>query len=756
MQTKSKITDIVLIAILVVGNILPGTPLRYNIDIPNMLINIVALVYLIAIVYRKERININKADVLIMLFSFSTFISLICYSYLRLSDTVEYIFRYLTAMNIYFIVRRYIKIDYCKKIKLICKTISVLSICIIFIGMDMMIFNTFGKLYNFLRVPILYSDSKERMASLFKYSNTFGIYILIALSITMNNYLSADSKRVKAFYASIIFTQFFALIMTYSRLNWLLLVLFLGIYIILAKNKRKVLFKLLLLASLFSFVLYIVFNILILSKYKLFIWIIMCILYAFCFAIYDFKDKINSKSLVIITLVLTINGFIILLISVLVPQKLVIFNNKEYKNNYRKQNISIEKNRDYTLTIDLESISKEKDNFTIFVKQLDNKEQKVIEDKVQIDNFDGIKKIDFHTQNETQSVSIIFKCNNPSNDTSLTINSVKLNDKKIKMNYGIIPISLVNRLEKLKINTASTETRINYIKNGVQLANTHIFTGLGGYAWKNANVDNIELYSIAEHCYPLQLVLQNGIFSLVIYIFILVIVTKKSVMIIKNKNTDLFGIILAFYALTIHSLLDFDMYFQIILIEMFIFIAIINGYDTNEKKTLNDILVFTYFLLLIFFLYFNIGEVITLHMKNTNQIENSFERLSVIRIKKFLSPYYYKYYKDEKNCLETIRNTGLSTPELEIEKRIIKDIEFITFVEKNKEDGLLLDLILNEINLINEENQEEILDYIDYIWKNEMSKQTENMYLSIKGRLEKILNNEKTQIFIQQLYYEKY
>ena len=57
MKKKIKIIDLVIIAVLVIINILPGSPLRYNIDIPNTIINAVALIYLIISISKKYVYN---------------------------------------------------------------------------------------------------------------------------------------------------------------------------------------------------------------------------------------------------------------------------------------------------------------------------------------------------------------------------------------------------------------------------------------------------------------------------------------------------------------------------------------------------------------------------------------------------------------------------------------------------------------------------------------------------------------------------
>ena len=105
--------DIICILIIVTSNLLVGSPIKYNIFVLNILISIVTLITII-----KEKIQINKIDICVIVISLSTFIPLITNQYMRLSGTVEYILKYISVLNIYFITKKYIKKDE-KKIAII-------------------------------------------------------------------------------------------------------------------------------------------------------------------------------------------------------------------------------------------------------------------------------------------------------------------------------------------------------------------------------------------------------------------------------------------------------------------------------------------------------------------------------------------------------------------------------------------------------------------------------------------------------------
>ena len=147
-------------------------------------------------------------------------------------------------------------------------------------------------------------------------------------------------------------------------------------------------------------------------------------------------------------------------------------------------------------------------------------------------------------------------------------------------------------------------------------------------------------------------------------------------------------------------------------------------------------------------MYFNLGEVITLHW-NTSKIKDNYQKLNAINTKIVLSPYNYKYYEEKANCLATISREKNNISE--IGNDVIKCIRFITDIEKDKSSGWYHRIIVNKIDMIIEENQDEILQEIKEIWENEIGANDKNIYENIKKRLKKTLDNEKTEEFINNL-----
>ena len=755
-----RVNNLCLISILIIINLLPGSPLRYNIYYTNIIINIISLIYIAKNIDKKQNLYINKIDVIILLLSLSTFIPLIFNTYLSLIDTVEYILRYISAFNIYFIVKLYMKNNN-NNINIILKSFIYMSIVLIIIGIDMMSSNYFHSLYDFLRVPILIKESPERMISLFKYPNVFCVYISSILFLTLGCYLKEQNKLKKGIYLIFIFIQFFGIIMSYSRLCWSITIVLLIIYFLILKNERKTLIKAIALSFTSAFTYYCIYTHFLNKTDTIILCLFLLIVAIIQFTIYININKLrlkelNKKMLVLIVLViLLVSSIIISMIYLLHPNYLVLFNNNNFKRNYRRQNIVVGENETYKFKFDIEAISNIKDNFTIAIKQLDEDEKEIKVDKLVFDNYKGIKDIDIKTLENTKSITLSITCEEPNTNSKLIIYSAKYNEKNVKIYYKLIPISFVNRIGKYKIKTASTNLRITYMKKAISIIKTSPIFGLGGNAWNHSNMDGIKIKTVAEHSYPLQLFLQNGVLSFSLYLILIIMILIISIKIIKNKENDitLISIIFALFMLILHSIADFDFNFQLILLEMFIFIAIINILIKNQKQiNIKNIYKYIYLSFLIVLLYINIGETITLQMNyNKDKSKTEFEQLKETNIKTVLSPYYYKNYEEKMNCLSRIKNKGLEYKQDNIESEIIKCARFITDIEKDKSSNIYCIIILNTIDMMNEKNQEEILKKVQNIWENEVGANDKMIYNAMKNRLKLVLDNDITEQFIDNL-----
>lgn len=757
MKSKSKqiinvAIDVLFIVTILLSNLFVGTPIRNNIRIVHLFINILALIYVIKDIKNRKNWKLNSIDICVIIIALSTFIPLLSNSYLRLRDTIEYIYRYMSVLNIYFITSKYIE-NKLFKISIITNTIIIISIITIIFGIDMMTQNIFQKVYSFLKVVTIYDETTTRMLSLFKYPNVFCIFLCSTLFLTLGSFLQEKRKYIKSIFGCCITMQFFAIIMTYSRLGWILLFIMILIYFMVLKKHRKEILKTILLCGTFTFIYFLAFNFFRSRGQTVLIWLSLFILMLIQFGIgiWFNKLKFNRKIIIISAVSLLI---ILGIIFCIMPSNLTLFNKENASRYYRRQNIKVNPSQTYKLTVDLISQANTIDNFKITIKELDSNEKEIIRHSVEFGSYSGTKEINFTTNEQTTTVVVTFGAKEANKETKLEIKNVFLNDREIKVYYKFIPIELINRIEKIKFDTASVSTRFSYIKCSIDLIKDNWIFGLGGYAWNNIDKD-LELESVGEHCYPLQLFMQNGIIAFLAYLILITVLLIKIFKFIHHKCDNLIITSLCFslFIIILHSFFDFDMYFMSILLITYMYISILNTYIKNAKNYEKNnhinfgVLKYLYIIILLIFLRGNVGEIIANNI-DTDNINDYPKKAETIDLKINLCPYNYSYYYDKVTCLITMKNKGIyqgnSTEFLNASYEIIDKIDFIINSEKYNDDEYLYSKKIKcKIDLINDKNKTEMLDDIRNIWINDIGSDNEIIYSSmIKGLSDKLTHEE--------------
>lgn len=752
---RFKFIDIALCFIIIITNLYVGTPLKYNIDIINIVINIVAIFYIgFSYIKNKENMKLNKIDICVILIALSTFIPLISNKYLRLRDTIYFIIKYISMLNLYFIVKKYVKEDK-KRIKIITNTVIIMSIILIIFGMDLLTSSVFEKIYEFFKMSVVYDESTYSMSSLFKYPNAFAMFINFTLFLALGSYLNeTENKKLKIAYGMCIFFQMFAVLTSYSRMSLMFQIGLIIVFWFLAKEKRKEIFKLAVISEISAFIFFMLF-----TKFRFsgnYFIIILCLIFvAILNYLLLFKIKINNKKTLLIAIPI-IAFVVIVAIIILSPKTLVLFNGVNAKDSFRKQNIEVEPNSNYCVQIDLKSISDVEKNFVIYIKETDVTEKISEETFIELDNFDGIKEFNIKTQDFTKNISIIFRCYNLSENTEMEIRNVFVNGKKINVHYGLIPVEFVNKLQKIGVKSTSVQARIDYIQEALEIASTNLLFGYGGNAWrfypKTLEIED----SIAEHSYPMQILVQFGIFGLMAYIILIIFLAIKVFKYLKTKDKNYLtiGIILAIFLIVVHSIVDFEMSFFNVLLTFYSYIAILSTILHEDNRKINYKWMYLFEIILLVFLYINIGGIVAYNIK-TDDIADKQEKLKLVNVQIALAPYDHSYKTDKVNCLTSLKNGNIYEKNSEQYynacKNIIKQERFIIEKEKKKDEVNYRTLVYNIIDLITEENQEEILQELTAVLNDKDIPNKEGVIKGIKSRLTRTLNNETTQQFINEI-----
>lgn len=749
---RNKLIYIGLLVTLFISILLVGTPIKYNIMYVNLVANVITIaIIFIDIIYRKRKIEINKFDICVGIIVFSTFIPLIFGTYLRLADTVEYILRYITVFNMYMITKIAVKNNR-KVINSIFDIIIFSSIILIIFGIDMMTQNIFKEFYNIIGIPKVLNESNYRMGSLFGYPNTLAIFLVVSSILSITRYINKKDKKYRKIYAITLFIQIFGLIMTYSRLSFFVLIVAIIMILVCIKDKkiRKQILKLILFSSINAGIYFLIFNKLLNARNYVSIYIILLVQSIIYYVMINYLENVeikNRKNICITVSVIAIIFISILTYSLVFSDNgIVLF---KYINNqavYRKQNILVENNKEYVVEFNIESSSNIKDNFKIQCKEIDKNGEEIEIHEKRFDNYNGNITIKFTTSESAKTISIVFNNTNENSNGFLNVKQVKINGVEEKISYGVIPIELINRFIKIKVDADTFSGRLEYYKNSIELIKNNFFTGAGGYAWKNSG-EQTKTRGIAEHSYPMQLFIQNGVISFITYIALIVIVIKNMKNDFKeNKNIEKVGLYVIVIALALHSLFDFDMYFLNILIMFYVFIAMVSSED-------NDILVshrysYLYVIIVIFALYFSVGEVIT------TSIGEKINDYNYMKLKIAMVPYDYTFRKDKVNYLSKIKNENIDKldkeEEINISKEIIKEEEYIIGIEKNENYDDLNRLILNYIDVISNDNEDEILDKINTNFE-KLDNNKKLVYQAMESRFKRKYFNENIEEFLNKI-----
>ena len=228
---KYNIFVIIICLILYGYSIFIGSPIKDNTSFINILVLITFSIYLLTNLLKIKNYKLikNKLDIFIILLVLSSYIALIFRNYSNLEATIEYIIKYTAILSIYIMVRDIVIKDK-KYINYILITFMISSISIFILGLDNITYNIGQEFLN-LTGNVEVQNPDKRFNSIFGYANTTAIYMLAISILAIGKYLTAQSKKEKIFYNSIIFINLTAIIISYSRTTWLITIIIYALYL---------------------------------------------------------------------------------------------------------------------------------------------------------------------------------------------------------------------------------------------------------------------------------------------------------------------------------------------------------------------------------------------------------------------------------------------------------------------------------------------------------------------------------------------
>ena len=685
-----KIISALIFIIITIATIWTGNPMVKNDNIINITIGLTGIYIIISKIIKKEKIINNKEILLMFILVLSSILPLIFNTYISLSGTVYYILRYISVFIMYVIVTNEIEKNGNKGIELIKNIIIISGIILVILGIDLLTSNI---TYDFIVKIIGKATDQEiltRMYSVFLYSNTFAICVIASYLLGIERAINGK----KAIYSGISTLLLCGIILSQSRASLLVLAVVLIMYLlILKKEDRYKLVKIVGTTLIFSIIYVTTFMYMkragnfIITWGAIFLIIIVSSYVYKKIKNYEKIEKFISIKYIAIGIIIIIGAIMILSIF---KSNLVLFNNEKAQTKITKNIYDLKENTEYEIELEMEAKSNTStDNYLIELIQRNAYSDNIAEEKININNYDGLYKVNIKTEEGIKWLEFSVSAHSTSEENKLVIKELKINGKKIVLNYKYLPTDLINQLKYVNLSQRSVQERKVFIIDGFKIIKKYGLWGIGGDGYKYV-VKEVQsyFYGVAQmHSYIMQVIIELGLIGTVAFVVLTIITIKKSINIIKNGEAEKYGIILAFVALLLHSMVDFDMSFLYTMIIFYTLVAIINfktESDFEKKGYLlsNIIIIFmvcTSTILNATDLYAQLTYDKKMYESKTYE-----EKINTQKFYMRLVPYSNKY---RTNCADYIRNyitskNGNFTEEDELNSKMVNLLQSSIKYEK--------------------------------------------------------------------------
>lgn len=662
---------------------------------------IISLLYIIIRIMQKEPIKYitNKLDILVLLFIVTPFVPIIAKTYVNLGMSVSIALNYITLYFWYILIREFVN----RKVINIKNTsifITILTTFIVLIGIENL---TTNQIMPFLGMDNII-NGEDRLVSFFGNPNILAVYLCFSFFIVLHTEIKSKKTKEKVFYNINNTMCLIGVILTYSKAIFIIMPIISVVYMFVIRNKKK---NIEIIQNIFlnlcMSVIYInIFNMFENIGNYIFIWMFLVIILLIGGLIsvlnIKIKEKIENIKIYKITIFLVIIFILIALwlikeLNNPIPYEVFTKNNTS---TYEAKKINnIKGNTRYILKFDIKAkinvncIDETNDVFEINIIERDKRNFEIKNTKIQFKEYEGIKEIEIITHEKTSEFKIEFKTKYQYLDRTFTINSLEINGEQIPLQYKTLPIKLVDKIKDINIHYKTAIERGVFIKDAITLAKENFLTGIGGECWqyKYGEIQEYNYISNDIHSYLAQVLLEFGIFSLILLVTIYIVFIKM------KTDRKYLGLKIAMLIIMLHSTIDSDLKFQFIQLVFFggfgFFSGIIKKKETTGKMQKK--------------LYINIIAII----------------IALITIMLLINPATYNSeIKIEKleNCIEKS-----DTEYLEIERNIAKEYEKLVKYNKNNELENYVELT-KKYMILNEEDKIEKVYYKIKEYKNKNKK----------------------------------
>lgn len=526
-----KIGLIILVLVILIFSVLIGANEKgFRIVPTTVLLSLEFLYLVLKKIISKEKIVVkNKFDLFVLLFFLTPILPFIFKTYISLQGTAEFIFKYIFIYTTYLCVRNCVKDK--KDIFVIFYSILLGSLFIYFVSIDMMHSNILKSIYNKFNLVYL---NINHLSGPFGYKNTFAIYFLACLFISIYLFKNTNRKLIKLSSIIYIVFAFFCVIFSSSRLVILLM-----------------------LGSLFIY--FAINNINIIKKYyKKTLLIIVILLVSVLSIFFVFCNKSDS---------IKING------------------SKEFELSY-----NFKSNTEYTISFYTNKTERFNVVLTETLSNFDKVKTRYIVRTKKVDENKYKYTIDYKTGLKPYKIDVLIK-----NASNVEINNLYINDKEEILKYKYIPYKISQFIKSINLKDYSNYQRLIYWKDCLKMSKKSPIFGLGGDTWKTESyvVQDIN-YNIKEsHSYLFELLISFGIIGLVLFTLMIV---YFNIIVIKRHNKKILPLLFAIDLIILHSYFyDFNMSFVLIQLIVYSLIGIIiNLSNLDEIKSKKNYVDYVY------------------------------------------------------------------------------------------------------------------------------------------------------------------
>ncbi len=515
------ILTLILVVIIFLSGILVGSPAKNNVQIIYVLMNVVAILYLVQKARKREKIFQNKMDIFVFLLCLSSCIPILFKTYTSFCDSILFVSKYESIFLAYLIAKETINKNE-MAIDCLVYTMLIISVLLVLLGIDRLTTNYFEPLNEILNTTNLY-QGEVRLTSFFSYANSLAVTAGFGIFLALGQILKSSKVVIKGLNQAMIVILFSGLILTLSRMMFLMMGFMSLIFILLTREKkaRIEIIEIFIVTGILAILQAAVFRKFLASGNDFGIWMsFLCFsIIAFMFSII-FK-KINKKLFVIekqtivkISIVSSILLLVCLILMVKTPENLILFHTPNAEKKIERHLSNIKGDETYFLTFDLEAKTiDEQDIFQIIVLEKDKYWENIKNTKISFGDYQGKKEIEVHTDSLTTDIYLEFITAYSTENTKLEIKNFEINGKQHYLNYKFLPYDLVSKVENINFKTQSVWERGVYITDALTLAKDNWLFGIGGDGWhyRYGEIQDYNYVAREVHSYPVQILLEFGV-----------------------------------------------------------------------------------------------------------------------------------------------------------------------------------------------------------------------------------------------------